>query len=86
MNKKNDNTLSGQYELNDEEKSRITELFDEQIVPRLRNLHARIGTIGCDFAGKEYKNWMIHFKSKGEAFDIVDFEYDEEACGFDLDP
>jgi hypothetical protein len=85
MNEKEDNSLSGRFELDDYEKISIAELFDEIIVPKLRSLHARIGAVSCDFAGQEYKNWIIHFKSRGEYFDIVDFEYDEEACSFDLD-
>jgi hypothetical protein len=85
MNERKDKTLSGRYELEDHEKAGIAELFDDKIVPKLRNLHARIGTVSCEFAGEGYKNWIIHFKSRGEDFDIVDFEYDEEACSFDLD-
>jgi len=74
-----------QYELDDDDRASISEIFDEEIVPRLRDLHARIGTVNCDFAGEQYKNWIIHFKSRGPGFEIVDFEYDEEACSFDLD-
>jgi hypothetical protein len=84
VNEKKDNTPV-QFELDDRDKASIAELFDEEIVPRLRNLHARIGTVNCDFAGEQYKNWIIHFKSRGPGFEIVDFEYDEEACSFDLD-
>ncbi len=84
MNDKKDKIL-GRSELDDQDKASIAELFDEEIVPRLRDLHARIGTVSCDFAGEEYKNWIIRFKSRGGDFDIVDFEYDEEACSFDLD-
>ncbi len=84
MNEKEDKSPV-RYELEDHEKASIAELFDEEIVPRLRGLHARIGTVSCDFAGEEYKNWIIRFKSRGGDFDIVDFEYDEEACSFDLD-
>ena len=73
------------HELDEDEKADISVLFDERIVPKLRNLHARIGTVSCDFAGKEYGNWIIHFKTRGGDFEIVDFEYDEEACGLDLD-
>ena len=64
----------GPYELDDEDKAKIIEVFDEEIVPRLRNLQARIGTICCDFAGDDYKNWIVHFTSRGRGFDIVDFE------------
>ena len=72
-------------ELTDEEKSEIQEIFSEQIVSKLRKLDARLGTISCEFAGPRYAKWMIQFRSRGEAFDIVDFEYDEEAAGIDLD-
>jgi hypothetical protein len=73
------------HELTDEEKSEIQQLFSEAIVPKLRKLDARLGTISCEFAGPQYANWMIQFRSRGEAFDIVDFEYDEDAAGIDLD-
>ncbi len=85
MNEKKDKSPV-QYELDDDDRASISEIFDEEIVPRLRHLHARIGTVNCDFAGEQYKNWIIHFKSRGPGFEIVDFEYDEETCSFDLDP
>jgi len=72
-------------ELTDDEKTEIREIFFEAIVPKLRKLDARMGMISCEFAGPRYANWMIQFRSRGEAFDIVDFEYDEEAAGIDLD-
>jgi hypothetical protein len=71
--------------LTDEEKSEIQELFYEEIVPKLKKLDARLGTISCEFAGPPYANWMIQFKSRGEEFEIVDFEYDEMGAGMDLD-
>jgi len=74
------------YELDDDDKGRITEVFFENIIPKLRKLSARIGTLNCDFAGKEYENWNIHFKSKGSGFEIVDFEYDKDSFGFSLEP
>ena len=84
MNEKKDKSPV-QYELDDDDRASISEIFDEEIVPKLRDLHARIGTVNCDFAGEQYKNWIIHFKSRGPGFEIVDFEYDEETCSFDLD-
>jgi hypothetical protein len=72
-------------ELTDEGKSEIREIFSEEIVPKLKKLDARLGTISCEFAGTQYANWMIRFRSRGEEFEIVDFEYDEEAAGIDLD-
>ena len=71
--------------LTDEEKSEIQQLFSEEIVPKLKKLDARRGTISCEFAGPQYANWMIQFKSRGEEFEIVDFEWDERGSGIDLD-
>ncbi|MBC8457603.1 MAG: hypothetical protein H8D67_06370 [Deltaproteobacteria bacterium] len=76
----------GKTYLNDEDRCHITEVFFDDIVPKLKNLHARIGTINCEFAGEAYKNWIINFKSTGSGFYIVDFEYDEKSCSFSLDP
>jgi hypothetical protein len=71
--------------LTDEEKSELQELFFEAIVPKLKKLDARLGTISCEFAGPQYENWMIRFRSRGEDFEIVDFEYEEKGAGIDLD-
>ena len=72
-------------ELDDEDKVYITEIFFEKIVAKLKRMDARIGTLNCDFAGDQYKNWNIQFKSKGPGFEIVDFEYDENSYSFSLD-
>ena len=72
-------------ELDDIDKSYITEIFFEDIVPKLIKRDARIGNICCEFAGEKYKNWNIQFRSKGQDFDIVEFEYDEEGNALDLD-
>jgi hypothetical protein len=72
-------------ELTDEEKSEIQQLFSDQIVPKLKKLDARLGTISCEFAGPRYVKWMIQFRSRGEEFEIVDFEYEEMGAGIDLD-
>jgi len=72
-------------ELTDEDKSHIQHLFSEEIVPKLRKLGARLGTISCEFAGPQYANWMIQFRSRGDDFEIVEFEYDEMGAGIDLD-
>jgi hypothetical protein len=72
-------------QLTDEEKSEIQEFFYEEIVPKLKKLNARLGTIGCEFAGPQYAKWMIQFRSRGEDFEIVDFEWDETGAGIDLD-
>jgi hypothetical protein len=72
-------------ELSDEDRAHIREVFDEEMVPKLKNSHARLGMLNCDFAGEQYKFWNIQFKSVGSGFDIVEFEYDEEGCGIDLE-
>ena len=64
---------------------RIREIFTEEITPKLRKLHARLGTLNCDFAGEQYRYWTIRFESAGDDFHIVEFEYDEEGVGVDLD-
>ena len=71
--------------LTEEEQDRIRDLFFEEIVPKLARLQARNGMVGCEFAGPEYGCWQIQFKSSGNGFEIVDFEYDEEGGGFELD-
>ena len=72
-------------ELSDEDRDYIREAFHKDIVPKLKKSHARLGMLNCDFAGEAYKYWNIQFKSVGSDYDIVDFEYDEEGCGIDLD-
>ena len=73
-------------DLDDTDRSHITEIFLDEIVPKLNRIDARIGTINCDFAGERYRNWNISFKSKRSGFEIVAFEYDEESYGLSLDP
>ncbi|MEW6667741.1 MAG: hypothetical protein AB1512_21235 [Thermodesulfobacteriota bacterium] len=73
------------YELSDEEREHLRELFESEVVPKLVRLQARTGNIGCEFAGPRYRKWQIHFRSRGDDFEIVDFEYDEETAGIDLD-
>lgn len=75
-----------QSELDDDDRIYITDIFFEEIVAKLKKMDARIGTLNCDFAGEQYSNWNIHFKSTGSDFEIVDFEYDEDSYGFSLDP
>jgi hypothetical protein len=72
--------------LDDEDKTLITEIFFDDIIPKLKKMHARIGTINCDFAGEQYKNWVIHFRSTRLGFDIIDFEYDKESRSYKLAP
>jgi hypothetical protein len=72
-------------ELQDEDMTLIREIFDETIVPKLTKLQARTGILSCQFAGDRYRNWTIQFKETGSGFEILDFEYDEDAAGMDLD-
>jgi hypothetical protein len=71
--------------LSDEDKSHIRERFLEELVPKLKRLHARMGNISCGFAGPQYEKWVIQFRSRGSDFEIVGFEYDEQACEMDLE-
>jgi len=73
-------------ELDDDDKTHIVEVFDEDIAPRLMIMHARNGNINCEFAGEQYKNWVIEFRSTRFGFEIVDFEYDEDSRSFELAP
>ncbi|MBW1730470.1 MAG: hypothetical protein JRH08_02895 [Deltaproteobacteria bacterium] len=70
-------------ELDEEEKAFISDVFFEKMAPKLKKLNARIGAIPCDFAGNKYKNWLIHFRSSGNGFEVVDFEYDPDARPID---
>ena len=72
-------------ELGDDDKEFIQAIFYETVVPKLDKLHARLGTLNCDFAGKRFRNWSICFRAKGSGYDVVSFEYDEEGTGIDLD-
>ena len=71
--------------LSEEEKTLITEIFVDSVIPKLRTLNARNGILNCDFAGQEFGSWNIRFESAGPDFRIVDFEYDEESCGISLE-
>lgn len=73
------------HELSDEERAHIRAVFHGDVVPKLTKLGARLGTLSCEFAGEQFKNWTIQFKSIGDDFEIVDFEYDEDGAGLDLD-
>jgi len=73
-------------DIDDEDKSLIMELFFDKITPKLRKMQARVGTLNCDFAGEQYRHWNILFKSMGEGFQIIDFEYDEDSRSFRLHP
>ena len=73
-------------ELSDDDRMHITEVFYDDIEPRLMKMQARIGTINCEFAGEQYENWVIEFRSTRSGFEIVEFEYDENSRSFDLVP
>lgn len=72
-------------DLSDDEREHIRSMFHEEVVPKLKRLQARTGILCCAFAGARFENWTIRFISIGSDFDIVDFEYDEDACSIDLD-
>jgi hypothetical protein len=68
-------------ELTEEDKAQITEIFVEEVIPKLQFMNARTGVLNCEFAGEEYKNWNIVFKEVGSSFEILEFEYEEEGRG-----
>jgi hypothetical protein len=68
-------------ELSEDDKLEITAVFVEDIIPKLRFMSARTGTLNCEFAGEKYKNWNIIFKEAGSDYEILDFEYEEEGRG-----
>ena len=72
-------------ELDEEDKAHIADIFLEEIVPKLRKHDARLGNLSCGFAGEQYRYWTLQFKSVRSDFEIVEFTYDEEGDGIDLD-
>lgn len=80
--KEMENTI---HVLEDHELIHIRQIFDEDVVPKLERLQARTGSLSCRFAGDPYKNWILHFKETASGFEILDFEYDEDAAEMDLD-
>ena len=73
-------------ELDEDDKFHITDVFHAKIAARLLRMDARIGNICCEFAGPQYRNWILEFKSSRWGLEIVDFDYDEDARSFDLPP
>lgn len=72
-------------ELTEEDKAIIRDKFEQEIVPKLMmKLYGRGGVLNCGFAGKEYEKWNLIFRAKGDGFEIIDFEYDEESRELDL--
>lgn len=85
MTRKRRKESIAQNELSNEDRGYIREVFAEKVVLKLTKLHARTGNLGCEFAGEKYRHWTVRFVSRGNDFEIVEFEYDEEARGIDLD-
>ena len=85
MSREDDQSHAGEA-LDDGDRVHITGIFHEDIAPRLMKMGARTGSITCEFAGEQYKNWLITFKSARSGFKIVDFEYDEDARTIQLVP
>jgi hypothetical protein len=79
------NRHSPDPELSDEERDHLRELFFLEVAPKLVRLQARTGMVSCEFGGEEYRKWQIRFQSRGSGFEIVDFEYEEDGAGLDLD-
>ncbi len=71
-------------ELDEEDRLLIREVFEKDIAPRLIMMHARTGTINCEFAGERYKHWLLEFRSNRSGLDIVRFEYDPDSRSFPL--
>ncbi|MGD8388681.1 MAG: hypothetical protein PVG49_16160 [Desulfobacteraceae bacterium] len=54
-------------------------------MPKLKLYQARIGSLGCGFAGEAYARWVVHFRPSGDDYEITELEYDEDGNGLDLD-
>jgi len=76
--------LLSKQSLDDDDKIHITEMFQNDIADKLMQMDAKCGNISCEFAGPQYRNWVIEFKSSRWGLEIVDFEYDENTRSFDL--
>jgi len=77
-------SLLSKQSLDDDDKIHITEMFQNDIADKLMQMDAKCGNINCEFAGPQYRNWVIEFKSSRWGLEIVDFEYDENTRSFDL--
>lgn len=73
-------------ELTDDDRMHIAAIFHEEMVPRLTLMDARNGNLNCAFAGPEYINWVVRFRSAGSEFEIVEFEYDETSRSVTFPP
>ncbi len=76
------NRPSSLPELSCEQKAHITEVFYETVEEKLKRMQARTGTLNCDFAGPEYRDWIVYFRSNRFGFEIVEFEYDVNTRSF----
>ncbi|MCF8127166.1 MAG: hypothetical protein K9N10_01525 [Deltaproteobacteria bacterium] len=76
--------LSCKQILDDDDKIHITEIFEGDIAAKLMQMNAKCGNISCEFAGPQYRNWVVQFKSSRWGLEIVDFEYDENTRSFNL--
>jgi len=83
--KRDEDQTNPSHELSEEDQEYIRTIFHKDVVPKLVRLDARIGTLSCEFAGEQYKNWTVQFQSVGDDFEIVEFEYDEAGASLDLD-
>ena len=79
MNRPAAPTVDPEYHLSDEDRMHILQVFDEDVVPRLVRMDARVGNLNCTFAGEKYENWVVEFRTNRSGFEIVDFEYDEHS-------
>ncbi len=70
--------------LDDDDRYHITEIFEGEIADRLLGMDAKSGNISCEFAGHQYRNWVLEFTSSRWGLKIVDFEYDENTRSFNL--
>lgn len=80
-----DEAPTQRLELEEDDLLHIATIFEEEVVPKLRRHHARIGTLNCGFAGRDYDRWTLHFRSAGDGFQITEVAYDEGGGDFDLD-
>ena len=83
--KSQEKDMNPPHELDEEDKDHIRAIFDDEVVPKLVRHNARQGNLSCGFAGEDFEHWTIEFRSMGDDFEIVSFEYDEEADSLDLD-
>ena len=70
--------------LDEDQRLHISQVFEQEVVPRLKLRHARTGALCCGFAGSRYGNWLLYFRSRGPDFEITGFEYDKDASALKL--